>query len=196
MTPWFEKTAWFLMVLLTPLTAMAAGSEFAFNVHGFYIINVIVFVGLIYHFGKKPIGAFLQNRQNVILEELDEAKRLQTAAAERLSEFEEKLSNLEQEKAQIKQAFTEDGQREKQRIIAEAEAAAKKLIADTERQIELEGKKIIRALENEAVTMAITMATETAKGRMNDDLQAKLVSDATASMESLPATELATDTAS
>jgi len=68
-------------------------------------------------------------------------------------------------------------------------------IEDTERQIDMEGKKIIRALEDEAVTMAVTMAVETAKGRMNDDLQAKLVSDATTSMESLPANELATSRA-
>ena len=192
MMPGFEKTTWFLLVLLTPLTAMAGGGGFEFNVHGFYIINLIVFVGLIYHFGKKPIHAFLVNRRNIILEELEEAGRLQASAAERLAEYEGKIKNLEEEKAQIKQAFINDGEREKDRIISEAKEAAKKLIEDTERQIDMEGKKIIRALEDEAVTMAITMAVETAKGRMNDDLQAKLVSDATASMESLPANELAT----
>jgi F-type H+-transporting ATPase subunit b len=196
MMPWFEKTTLFLFVLFMPLTAMAGDGGFTFNVHGFYIINAIVFVGLLYHFGKEPIHSFLVNRRNIILEELEEAGRLQAAAAARLTEYGEKINNLEEEKAQIKQAFINDGEREKNRILAEAEAAAKKLIEDTERQIDMEGKKIIRALEEEAVTMAVTMAVETAKERMNDDLQAKLVSDATASMESLPANELATSRAS
>ena len=186
-----EKFGLALVISGIPAPVLAAGASGpVWQEHGYYLINFIVFLLLLIHFTRTPLKGFLLHRRTIILEELEEAQRLQTAAKEQLEKYEAKVADLEAEKERIHAAFIADGKREKERIIQEATVAAKKIIEDTERRIVLEEKKLINALGDEAVNLAITMADQAVRARMNEETQTQLLDDAIASMDAMSLSNL------
>lgn len=174
------------LALLSPATALAAeGHGFVLSEHGFYILDFLVLIGLLVWFAKKPMKAWLEERAKQIQKEIDEARRMREAAEAKLREYEQKLSALEAEQKKILDAFVEAGEREKQRIVSEAESAANKMLADAERRIEQEAKRLQEALEHEAVDLAVGMSETVIRKRLEPTVQQRMVTDYIAGLEAM-----------
>jgi ribonucleoside-diphosphate reductase alpha chain len=139
-------------LVVAPSFALASeGHGFVWSEHGLYILDFLILAGILYWFARKPIKAFLEERSRLVAHEILEARKLREAAAARLAEYETRLAALEAERTRILESFVEDGERERDRIIRDAEVATQKMVADAERRITQEARRLEQALEHEAV---------------------------------------------
>lgn len=159
-----------------PATALAAGG-FEWKVHGFYIIDFLLFAGIIVYFVRKPLRSFLDNRRSELLSEIESARRLREEAAGKLADYERRLGELDAERARIVQGFVEAGERERDRILDEANRTADKIVTDAERRVVQESKRLIDLLEREAIELAVQMAETTVRQKMDAATQKKLVDE-------------------
>ena len=91
---------------------------------GFKIFNFVVLVLLLYWFGKKPLVSLLKRRQESIKQAIEEAETARKEGEQKYREYEERLQKLDQEIEQIHQTLIKEGEREKERIIKEAQMMA------------------------------------------------------------------------
>ena len=100
-------------------------------------------------------------------------------------DYTQRIASLDEERKAIQQDFRADGERERDRILAEAEATAARLVEDAGRRIEGETRRLQIALEAEAVQLAVNLVETTAKERMDAALQARLIEESIQGIESL-----------
>ena len=59
------------MTALLPSIALAGGDVgFEFDLHGYYIIDFVVFFGALIYFGRRPIAAMLDQRHKTVAAEM------------------------------------------------------------------------------------------------------------------------------
>jgi F-type H+-transporting ATPase subunit b len=177
-----------LAVLLLAEPAFAAGGGakgFPWLNWAFSILNLIIFVFLIVKFGGSSIQDFFKNRRENLISDLKEAKRLREEAEARLEEYSAKLDALEDERKKLLDEYHEQGEREKKRIIEEAKEQVERMRRDAEVTIAQETKKAIAELETQAVDLAVEMAEDLAKKRLDGDQRDKLVDNYVGELEGL-----------
>lgn len=177
------------VVFLTsaPALAAAAGHGFPWSSWIVSILNLLVFIGIIYWFGGSAITAYYTNRRKALLADLEEAKRLREEAEARLEEYTARLEALEDERRELLDEYHEQGEREKKRIIEEAKKQVEKMRADAELTIEQEVKKAVATLEQQAVDLAVDLAEEMTRERLDRSQQSALVDDYVSDLDKMEA---------
>ncbi len=123
-----------LLTLIIPAIAVAA-EEGGVEPHmGWRVINFIIFVGLLYYFLRKPISEFFKSRKESIIQEIEEAKRLQEEAEKLLEETKKKLLKLEEEVKNILETFESMAQNEREQILKEVENAIQRILKSVEEE--------------------------------------------------------------
>ena len=177
-----------LALMLIPTLAFAAGGHgdgFPWVAWAVSMVNFAIFAGLIVWKLGPVIQQHFKDRAEGIKTDIEEAKRLRTEAAERLEEYSTKLEKLDEEREALLNEYKELGEREKKRIIADANKHAEKMRADAEVVIQQEVRKAVAALEQEAVELAVQMARESLQTKVNDRTQNALVDSFVTDLKSL-----------
>lgn len=165
--------------------SLLASGGFEFNVHGFYIIDFLVLVGILWYFGKGPMQKFLASRRDKVKSEMDGAAEQRAEAQARFDRYNQLLEELPEEKARLLAEFARDGERERQRIKGEAEADAAKVARDATRAIAQEAAKLREHLEAEVAERALTLAEEKIRQRLNPMVHRQLVDQYITDLEKL-----------
>lgn len=126
------------------------------------LINFAVLIGLAFKFAAKPISEGLVARKESLTKEIDEAAKIKAEAAARLKEYKTKLEKLDQEVERIKGDYSEQGEREKERIVREAKERRERMKRDAEFLIEQEAKE----LKSEMLRKTIEQATASAEAML------------------------------
>ena len=170
------------LAAFTLLGSDAFAASPAHDDHGFpwavwvvNLINLAIFVGIIYYFAGSKISAFFANRSDSIDRERSEARRLREEAQQRLDEYDLRLTSFEREREELLEEYKAQGERERERLIEEARGQIEKMRVDARRTIEQETRKAVAALERQAVDMAVEMAQRMARERLDDNQQRVLV---------------------
>lgn len=179
------------LVLLGARPALAAGGDFSFAVEGFYIIDFIAYVGLLWFFLKGPAKKFLVNRYEKVKAELEAATRLREEAEKKLAELDRLVGGVEDEIAAIKKQFEADGEREKARILAEAEAQSEKIRLGAMKTLEQEMAKLREELEHELVDAVLEATEAKVRARLDAVTQKRLATTYVEQLEKLEALEKA-----
>lgn len=182
-----------LSLVLSATPALAEGG-FSFAVEGLYIIDFLILVGLIWAMTKGPLRKFFRARHDAIASEMEAATRLREQAEARLAELDQALSGLEAEIGEIRTKFQEDGEREKARIIAQAEAEAARIQANTTKSLEQEAAKLRQELEKELIDTVMADTEAKVRAQINPMSQNKLTKaylNTLTQLESLDGTERA-----
>lgn len=144
------------------------GKKYQNGPFAFAIINFIILLWIVVRFGKKPFVQFLENRHTTIRDNLAEAQRMREEAQQRLDEIKGKLSNLEREITEIKDAVRKDAELERDRIIADAKSQAEDLVTAADRTLDDELRRARRRLEAEAVSAAMQAAEKMIRQQISD----------------------------
>lgn len=175
-----------LGVTLTATPALAAGGHgFRWNVEGFYILDFVVLVVLLWAVLKGPIRKFFLKRHEAVKHEMETATRLRQEAEAKLAELDKVMSGLEGEIAQIRAQFQADGEREKSRILAEAQANADKLRANAKKSLEQELAKLREDLERELVLQVLASTEAKVRQKLDQASQKKLATTYVDQLEKL-----------
>ena len=118
------------LALLSAAPARAAeeGSDAAELL--FMALNLALLLGVIVYFGRKPVRAFFADRRHRIQHELAETERLKNEVEAQLAAWQRKLNGLDQELERLRGLTLEQAEGERDRILAEARAAAERIRRD------------------------------------------------------------------
>ena len=144
---------------------------------GWRVMNFAALMIILVKFLKKPLADGLKNRQEGIKAEFEDLEARRGEAEREYKEYEGKLAGIDDElKAMVDNAIAQ-GQKEKERIIEEAERAADSIQRQAEMAVQNEIADAKRRLKAEIAEQAAVMAEEIIKKNLQDADQDKLVDD-------------------
>ncbi len=158
-----------LIVAGTAALLWAAGSEGApaeetasiFSREMFWrIVNFAILFVVLYKFLAQPIRDFFAGRREAILTTLEEAKKSKEEAEAKYRELSTRLANRDEEFADIRKQATENAEKLRARMIAEAHEKAKRMEEKAKESIDQEIKKARETLKREAAELALKLSEE------------------------------------
>lgn len=184
------------LALLAPAAALANGAEkevcsahdgcFQFNVHGYYIINFVVFVAILVWFGKKPLREMLDKRYMEVAKEIEAAKVAKGEAEAQLAEYQGKLAQLADENQRLLAQVRAGTEVEVANILAEARAQVDRAAAEETLRLTQESKRLRDQLQRDTAQLALQLAEELVRQQLDTKGQKNLVDVALAELEALP----------
>jgi F-type H+-transporting ATPase subunit b len=127
---------------------------------GWRVLNFAVLLGIIiWALKKADVKGSLAARQADIEKSLKDAESARDAAEAKLREYSGKLDQAAKEIDELHAAIVREGEQEKNRIIAEANSAAAKIVAQAALSAEQETVKARNELRTEAARLAVEIAT-------------------------------------
>lgn len=147
--------------LLAPDSALAAGAEgdrWGFLLTVGRIFNLALVIGVLVWVARKPLAGFFSARSRSIRDQLAEAQQAREEAEARLQEIQARMSRLDDELQEIKEAAERDAEEEYRRLIAEAERDAEKIIERARREIEGMTRAAHIELRSHAADLAVELA--------------------------------------
>ena len=155
-----------LVLFLPTATAFAAGGDHhaSFGLDTiFAIINFVLLILLFYYlYRKHASGSFAKRSMNVKIDMADAAEAKKQAEA-KYGEYKSRIDNLDAEIGRILAAARQDGERERESMLAEARKQAQRLLEQAELTARHEVASAKRALRREAAELAAAMAEELVK---------------------------------
>ena len=125
--------------------------------------DFVVLVGLLYWLLAAQIKEFFSGRRAEIKKTLEESVEKKAEAEKKYREYSEKIDKASVEIDGIFEMIKAQGITEKQKIIEDAEKAAKKMKEDAHARIEQELKGASDQLKAQAVQLSVQMAEEILK---------------------------------
>lgn len=139
--------------------------------------NLILFIYIIYAVAAAKVKTFFMQREKRIEKEIAEAHKIKEMAEKLLTQYQEQVDTLERGKAAMLRRFQEEGVRERDRIIREAEEAAQR-ITNLARTITLQEIKIARdLLKQEIILDSMRIAKESIRKCYSQKDQKKAVDE-------------------
>jgi len=141
------------------------------------VINFGILVFFLYKILRKPISQFLHSRKQQVELALKEAEEARLKAEEKYKEYQEKIKNLDREKAEIIERMRKEAEAEKNRILKEAEEKAKKIIEQAKVIAQQEFEKEKEMLKVQAAEKVINLAEELLKRNITKNDHQKLIKE-------------------
>ncbi|MED5374539.1 MAG: ATP synthase F0 subunit B [Myxococcota bacterium] len=136
---------------------------------GIHFVNFVILFGGLFLVARKPVGELLKQRQAEIKKEITDAQEARNVAQERFDELEARLARFEQQveqmKTDAKAAADRDAALHHERTMKDIELIKEQ----TTRAIREESTKAHRRLREQAVDLALEVATERLKGQLTTD---------------------------
>ena len=165
-------------VVVAPTVAMAAGGGdegHIIHMFIFHFINMALLIGAAIYFARKPFQKFLADRKTRVTAELEEARKLHEEARAMLDTYQAKLSGLADERDELIAEYRSLGEAERDRIIAEAEARARRIRDEAELTVTQEIASAKAALEAEVLTLASELAEKAMRKELTASQHTALV---------------------
>jgi F-type H+-transporting ATPase subunit b len=123
-------------------------------------VNFGILVGVLVYFLRKPVGAYLKERSEMLKKSIDEAARVRASAAEKLLAIEIRMSRLSKEIAEMSRKMDAEAAEETRRIKEVAQAEVERLHAQVQFAAEQEVKNARLELRKEAADLSARAAEE------------------------------------
>jgi len=152
------------MLNITASAAFASGGEPHATPFGkdmiFSIVNFVLLVLLfLYLYRKNASGSFAKRSLGMKIE-MQEAAEAKRQAEAKYGEYKARIENLDKEISKIRDLAREDGDRERETILAEARKQAQRLLEQAELSARQEVENAKRALRQEAADLAAALAED------------------------------------
>jgi F-type H+-transporting ATPase subunit b len=168
----------FCFLLVTALPAFAAGdgeSHESWSNLAFRIVNLALFIGVIWHFFGKKIVAFFKSRTEGIAEELATLEKRKADTQKSLEDVEKRIANLEMERQSILNDYTAQGEALKAAIIEQAEKAATQITAQAKLTAQNEIKAAVDAMRAEMADKIVEATEQLIAEKLSATEHAKLI---------------------
>lgn len=122
--------------------------------------NLLLFVGVMFYFLRRPITEAFRARQQSIRDELMRAEEERAAAAAKLAEVEDRLARLDTEVEEIRAQAQREAAEERARIERATEEELRKIREQARREIESAAKAARSGLRTFAAEQSVRLAEE------------------------------------
>lgn len=141
------------------------------------IIAIFVLFLLLSYFLFNPARKMLQDRQNKIKNELDDAQNNMEQAARLKEEYEAKIRDIDKEAEEILSDARRRALENENEIIANAREEASRIMERARSEARLEKQKMADEVKQEMIGIATMMAGKAVAASMNADIQDSLVNE-------------------
>lgn len=143
----------------------------------FSTVNVLIFAWVLNKFAMPSIRAWVKDRHDRIIRDLNAADEARAEATRIKAEWERRLAELEAGIATMRAQAQQDAERERERILAEAQKTAERIQRDAEQAAAAEIRQVRTQLRAELTRRAMDLAEQSVRERWNDADQDRFVSD-------------------
>ncbi len=142
---------------------------------------VLLFL-LLKKFAFGPIFNILQQRQDTIRHDLDEAESRRNEMVRLQHDYEDRLAKIEDEARDKIQAAVKDAQAARDEIVAKAKADSDAIVARGREEIEQEKRKALIEMRDQVAELAIGAASRVVKTSLDSANHARLIDDVIAGL--------------
>ena len=168
-------------VVLLALFAMAAfaaeegGHAVNWKDLAFRVVNILVVLFILYKAAVKRLIAYFTGRRKGIEDDLSGREARREAAQKALAEVEQRITNLEAERAAILDEYRNQGEMLKAEIIERAERAAAQIVEQARRSAESEAMLALEAIRAQVSGEIIAEAERLLRERLRDEDHLRLI---------------------
>ena len=123
------------------------------------IINIGILFVVLRAVLFKRVSKFMEDRTNKVQHSIEEAEKDKQAAKALLSQYEERLKNVQGDAEAIIQSAQKKARQEAVQIVAAGKEAANTLIANAHKQIQAEQRAALGLFQAEAAALVISAAS-------------------------------------
>jgi F-type H+-transporting ATPase subunit b len=173
------------------LIALPAGAESEGHGGGlrdllFSALNLVLLLGVLIYFARKPVADFFEDRRKRIQGDLESAKKEGAEAEARYAKWQRRLLDLEGELAEIRETARARAEAERAQILADAAAGAERIKRDALETVDQELRRARAQLRREAADLAVELATERLRSQVSSDDQDRLLDEFVSAIERAP----------
>ena len=143
----------------------------------FSFLNFAIFAFLIYRYAWPAVRDFLSSRRMEVVDAMALAEQARAETEAIRAEYASKEAALEETRRHMLDEIRQGAASDREKLLREAEAAAKRLREDAERQAEHDLARARRELRAEAAKLAAELAEKEVRARLSDGDRARLVSE-------------------
>ncbi len=141
------------------------------------VLNFVVVVFILWHFGRKPIGEFFQTRSKDIATHVSEARVLSTDAKKELGTWESKTQNAQSEIARQLEDAKSSMAKFREATLTRATAEAKRIAEETTTVASAEALRAKRQLRKELALESLEQARQYLEHHVDSKDSKKLLTD-------------------
>jgi F-type H+-transporting ATPase subunit b len=132
-------------------------------------VNLILVMTVVVWVARKPLANFFAGRSQAIRDQLAEAQKARLEAETRLAEIHSRMSSLEEELLEIRAVAEREARQEHQRLIADAERDAQKIMERARREIEGMTRTAQLELRAHVAELSVRLARQKIQTEMTAD---------------------------
>jgi F-type H+-transporting ATPase subunit b len=117
----------------------------------------------------------IQDRENKIQGDLEEADKAKNEAQKELDEYKEKLADAKSEANRIIEEARQQAEKVRQDLVAKAEKEAESIVERAQEQIQAERNRTVQELQSQIADMSIELAEKVVGRALDDKSQRELV---------------------
>lgn len=140
-------------------------------------VNFGILVFVFIKFGKKPLLDLLQGERQKIGKRIEEIEEKVKEARSLMEEESDRLKNIDEHIAQIREQIIELGNREKENIIEKAKITADLMIEDAQKEAQYRVEVAKKHFSEEMLDIAISIAVEQLRHGLNQEDNDKIVNN-------------------
>ena len=141
------------------------------------VVNLLILIGIIYWFARKPVSSALRNSVENARNQLAESRRMEEKSMAQMKQMREKLTGLEKETKAIVEKAKQEASDEKERIIEEGKKEIERMREQARFSIEQEYRKAEYQLRQWLAAESVKLAEEKLKKEMSETRQKDLVKE-------------------
>jgi len=141
-----------------------------------HLFNLIVFIGILYYFLRKPVSDFFSSRSLKIRNKIDEATEIIESAQKSYDSNLGKMNLIDSDLDALRHSIDLITNKKISEITDNAHSVASKIRNDTIEIIELESIKLKNDIQAEVLKKAIELAQHEIKTDIDDHKDTKLIS--------------------
>ena len=142
---------------------------------GLRIINILIFVGIIWKFGGKAIKGALCGRKEKLAKELKDLEERKAQAAADLAAMKERVAKVEADCEAIMEEFRVQAEMQRAAILEKANATARQITAQAKRTAESEMRLIVAQMRAELAELVAEAAEKKLEQTLDNAEQEKLI---------------------
>ncbi|MCT4592771.1 MAG: F0F1 ATP synthase subunit B [Anaeromicrobium sp.] len=141
----------------------------------FQVVNFLILFWVMKKLLFKPVSEFMNNRTNEIESSIKKAEDKNRQAEELLSDYKNKLSNVQEEGRQIIREKTKVAQVKYDEIVKEAQVEARRRMDKAEVEIEREKQKATAEIKDSISSLVVAATSKVLNKELNENTHKELI---------------------
>jgi F-type H+-transporting ATPase subunit b len=142
------------------------------------ILTFLALLALLAKFAWRPLLQALDSRQETIRKSLDDAERARRELEKLQAESAEIIRSARVEAESIISASRSSGEKLREELRQQARTEAQGIVANAERQIQLQADKALQQIRREAVDLSVLIASKLLERNVSKEDNEKLIDEA------------------